>query len=288
MTFSPRIPFLRVALLACALFACLVPAAHAAHWPGFGGDPGRSGNQPVDAGVAPLVPAWTAADGAVKTSVITSGGTNQRVAYGTADGTVHIRRLADGDPIGAAGGTDVGDDADVFGPVSALPGENRASVSFADSSTETTLGQLFVAHNDGAGIEIAHFDLGGRQPRAGVPGAGDGRHDDRVLAARHARRRPLLRGGGRAVQGPGHRRADAGASFGAPASTGDVDANPVASPALAYLDVVATADPARPDRHDRRQLRRFRASDLSAGRAVDLKLPFGPDPATPSSMSATS
>ena len=36
------------------------------------------------------------------------------------------------------------------------------------------------------------------------------------------------------------------------------------------------------------QLRRFRASDLAPGRAVDLKLPFGPDPATRSSTPTTS
>ena len=47
----------------------------------------------------------------------------------------------------------------MFGTVDADPGENRASVSFADTSTESALGQLFVAHNDGAGIEIAQFDV---------------------------------------------------------------------------------------------------------------------------------
>ena len=281
MTFSPRIPFLRVALLACALFACLVPAAHAAHWPGFGGDPGRSGNQPVDAGVAPLVPAWTAADGAVKTSVITSGGTNQRVAYGTADGTVHIRRLADGDPIGAAGGTDVGDDADVFGPVSALPGENRASVSFADSSTETTLGQLFVAHNDGTGIDIAHFDLadGSLVQEFPVPGTAGMTIESSLLATPAGDL--FFVAGGELFKVPVADAQTTAASFGAPASTGDVDANPVASPALAYLDVVAT-----PTAHvligtTDGQLRRFRASDLFQDAPVDLKLPFGPDPGDP-------
>ena len=57
MTFSPRISFLRVALLACALFACLVPGASAAvHWPGFGGDAGRSGAPARRRRRAPLEP----------------------------------------------------------------------------------------------------------------------------------------------------------------------------------------------------------------------------------------
>ena len=129
MKSSPRNPFVRATLLVSVVLACAAPAAQAAHWPGYGSDPGRSGNQPVDPGVAPLVPVWNAADGAVKTSLTTSGGTDQRVAYGTADGVVHIRRLADGAPVGDPSGTDIGDDADVFGPVSTVPGENRASTS---------------------------------------------------------------------------------------------------------------------------------------------------------------
>src|SRR3954469_19240002 len=98
MTTSPRVsPPLRAAVLACALFACLVPAASATHWPGFGGDPGRSGNQPVDPGVAPIEPVWKQTDGPVRTAIVTSGGapSAQRVMYGTADGVVHLRRLAD-------------------------------------------------------------------------------------------------------------------------------------------------------------------------------------------------
>ena len=64
MTSSPRMSLFRFALLAGALFACLVSSAQAAHWPGFGGDAGRSGNQPVDAGAAPLTAVWKQLDGA--------------------------------------------------------------------------------------------------------------------------------------------------------------------------------------------------------------------------------
>jgi hypothetical protein len=153
MTSSPRMSLVRAAVLAGAIFACLVPGAQAAHWPGFGGDAGRSGNQPVDAGGAPIDPVWKRADAGVRTSTLVSGGpaSSQRVIYGTGDGVVHFRRLTDGAPIG---GADVGNDADVFGPV----GNARASVSFADTSTEAGPGQLFVAHNEGAGVEIARFD----------------------------------------------------------------------------------------------------------------------------------
>ena len=54
MTSSPPVSLLcRVAVLAFAVLACAVPGARAADWPGFGGDPGHSGAQPVDAGTAP-------------------------------------------------------------------------------------------------------------------------------------------------------------------------------------------------------------------------------------------
>ncbi|MDP9135659.1 MAG: hypothetical protein M3N56_12640, partial [Actinomycetota bacterium] len=58
MTIPPRLSLRRIALLAGALLACAAPSAHAVHWPGYGGDPGRSGNQPVDAGTTDLTPVW--------------------------------------------------------------------------------------------------------------------------------------------------------------------------------------------------------------------------------------
>ena len=147
MTSSPRLSLIcRAAVLACALLACAVPSARA-DWSGFGGDPGHSGAQPVDAGTAPLTPAWTRADGGVRTSVLISG---DRVIYGTSDGVVHFRRLSDGTPVG---GADVGDDPDVFGTPSAMPGANGASVSPVESG-----GHVYAAHNEGSGIEIAEFD----------------------------------------------------------------------------------------------------------------------------------
>ena len=101
--------------------------------------------------------------------------------YGTADGFVHLRRLTDGTPVG---GADVGDDADVFGPVRAA-GDNRASVSFADTSTDSGPGRLFAAHNEGARIEIAEFDeADGRLLRQfAVPGTTGMRLESSLLAA---------------------------------------------------------------------------------------------------------
>jgi hypothetical protein len=280
MTFSPRIPFLRVALLACALLACAAPGAHASvHWPGFGGDAGRSGNQAVDAGVAPLTAVWSEDDGAVKTSVITSGGPDQRVAYGTVDGAVHIRRLADGAPVGDPDGTTVSGEPDAFGTVDADPGENQASVSFADTSTETALGQLFVAHNDAAGIEIAHFDLadGSLVQEFPVPGTAGMTLESSLVATSAGDL--FFVAGEELFKVPVADAQTAGATFGTVDSTGDVDANPVASPAFLYVGVMPTAHVLVGTTDG--QLKRFRASDLVEGDPVDLKLPFGPDPGDP-------
>ena len=284
MTFSPRISFLRVALLACALLACLAPGASAAvHWPGFGGDAGRSGAQPVDAGVAPLEQVWRRGRRPGQDlGDRRAAARNQRVAYGTSDGVVHIRRLADG---GAVGGADVSNEADAFGPVGADPGENGASVSFADTSTETALGQLFVAHNEAARDRDRALRPGRRQPRAAVRRARHGRPHDRVVAAsRSAARRPLLRRRRRAVQGSGRRRADADASS-ATARTGDVNANPLASPTLLYLGV----DPSRPrpGRHDRRGDSAVPRLRSRRGRRRRPRLAFG-RPAARSSTPTTS
>ena len=281
MTSSPRMSLFRFALLAGALFACLVSGAQAAHWPGFGGDAGRSGNQPVDAGAAPLTAVWKQLDGPVKTSVVVSGGGDQRVAYGTTDGVVHTRRLADGAPVGDPDGTDVGDEADVFGTVDTDPGENRASVSFADTSTESALGQLFVAHNDTAGIEIAQFDLAGGDlvQEFLVPATAGVTIESSLLATPSGDL--FFVAGGELFKVPVADARTPDATFGTPERTSDVVANPLASPALVSLDVLSTPTAYVLVSTTDGQLKRFRASDLSEGDPVDLKLPFGPDPDDP-------
>lgn len=134
-------------MIACLAFAALVPPAAAGHhWPLFGGDAGHSGNQPGAGGLPPVELAFdqgAAGEQGVRTPVITTAGhpAEQRIAYGTGDGRVHLRLLADGSPVGPAGGIPVSADADAFGG-------DGGSVAFADASGPSAPGQLFVVHND--------------------------------------------------------------------------------------------------------------------------------------------
>ena len=282
MTSSPRNPFVRATLLASVVLACAAPSAHAVHWPAFGGDAGRSGLQPVDAGTAPLEQVWHAPDAGVKTSIVTSAGSpaTQRVIYGTGDGVVHFRRLDTG---AAVGGADIGNDPDVFGTVSAVPGDNGASVSFADTSTASGPGQLFAVHNDDPGIEIAHFDEadGSLVKQADVPGTTGMTVESSLLATAPAgdgSRDLFFVAGGRLFKLPVANAQSPDASFGAATSTPDVEANPVASPTLIYLDVDGLGTPTAhvaigtTDGH----LRTYRASDLAPGPFIDLTFPLGP------------
>ena len=145
-----------ICVAAAAMTLSAAPLAHGDHWPSFGGDDGRSGFQPVDAGGVPVGFQYrntAAAEQLIKTSIVTTAGPptasadGARYAFGTNDGRVLIRRLADGAAIGPAAGTDIGDD-DAFGTRSVVPGANGSSVSFADTSGPGGLGQLLVAHND--------------------------------------------------------------------------------------------------------------------------------------------
>jgi hypothetical protein len=216
---------------------------------------------------------WSRHDGPVKTSPIVTGGPDQRVAYGTLDGAVHIRRLADG---ADAGGADVSDEPDAFGSVDPDPGENQASVSFADTSTETALGQLFVAHNDAGGIEIAHFDLadGSLVQEFPVPGTAGVTLDSSLVASSAGDL--FFVAGEELFKVPVADAQTADAAFGAPSRTGDVNANPVASPAYLQLDVLATPTPHLLVATTDGRLRQFRAADLVETGEVDLNLPFGP------------
>ena len=168
---------LRRAAICAATAALTLSAAslaHGDHWPSFGGGDGRSGFQPVDAGGVPVGFRYrntAVAEQLIKTSIVTTTGPpttaadGARFAFGTNDGRVQVRRLADGAAIGPAAGTDIGDD-DAFGTRSVVPGANGSSVSFADTSGPGGLGQLFVAHNDDSeigdaspsDIEVAQFD----------------------------------------------------------------------------------------------------------------------------------
>ena len=188
-----------LAALTFALWIVLSASAEAVHWPYFGGDSGRSGYQPVGDGSLPVRFRWSATkprDRFVKTSILTSAGLPdaQRVVYGTVDpsevasratakqnGRVHVRVLATGAPVGLDVGVGVDDglaDADVFGAGAAAP--QPASVSFAETSTASGLGQVFAVHNDDdqsavGDIAIAQIDeatgsLVQDQPVAGSEG----------------------------------------------------------------------------------------------------------------------
>lgn len=169
------------AVCVAAAWGTGAPAAQAVHWPHFGGDAGRSGNQPVDrAGLPVSGTLWKRTgpgESGVRTSIVTSAGAPavQRLAFGThdpADGArVHLQLLSTGAPVGPEAGIDIDegelDEAGLGVPAggNAASGYRRAtSLTFADTSTAAGLGQLFVVHNDtdrGAGrpdIEIAQVD----------------------------------------------------------------------------------------------------------------------------------
>lgn len=309
--FRPR---LAAATLTAVGLAAAAPAAEAVHWPFFGGDNGRSGYQPVDEGTVPvgfLYSKTGATEAPVQSSIITSAGAPaaQRVIFGTADGTVHLQILATGAPVGPEEGTRVDDgaaDGDVFG----TPG-TAESVSFAETSGPAGPGQVFAAHNDdGAGadpdIEIAQLDEGsGSRMRPDVDVAGtDGFTVESSLVATG----PAPETGNRtlffvASNGADRRlfrvpvtnnAASSGATIGTATNTGDIDATPLASPTIMFLDVDGTPTAHVAVGTTDRRVRTFRADTLAAGPAsADLGGPvqtpsvpvqpsgFTPNPADP-------
>ncbi|MGH8990748.1 MAG: hypothetical protein ACRDZ7_04390, partial [Acidimicrobiia bacterium] len=150
-------------MVLAALAAFPGPAA-GDRWSFFGGDAGRSGHQPADGGVAPAEPVWGAPDSPeVITSVLTTGGPpgEERIIYGTGDhrtpegdivgGRVHVRRLLGGVPVTPPEGIKVSDEVDAFG-------DGFGSVGFADTSTDTALGQAWIVFNDINGVSIIQID----------------------------------------------------------------------------------------------------------------------------------
>jgi hypothetical protein len=151
------------AVVLMAMAASPGPAA-GEQWSFFGGDAGRSGYQPLNEGAAPLEPVWGAPDSPdVLTSVLTTGGPtgDARVIYGTGDrrtpegdivgGRVHVRTLLGGVPVTPPEGIKVSDETDAFG-------DGFGSISFADTSTNTALGQAWIVFNDINGVSIVQLD----------------------------------------------------------------------------------------------------------------------------------
>ncbi len=254
-----------VALIALAVTAT---SAQAVHWPFYGGDNGRSGYQPVGEGTAPVRFLYSKTgtfDQFIKTSVLTTTGTpaTQRVIYGTvnpqeamggavanANGRVHLRLLQTGAAVGPEEGVKIDDgtaDADVFGPGAAAP--EPASVSFADTSGATGLGQVFAVHNDDdqsptGDIAIAQIDeaSGALVKQASVEGTtgfsirssavttGPAPDGSRVLffVAESGDDERLFRV-------PISSSASPAAQFGMASSTADINADPQASPTIVFL-----------------------------------------------------
>lgn len=311
-----------------ATMGAAASSAEAVHWPFFGGDNGRSGYQPVGEGKAPVRFLYSKTgtfDRFIKTSVLTTTGTpaSQRVIYGTvnpqeamtgvsavANGRVHLRLLGSGVAVGSEQGVLIDDgnaDADVFGPGAAAP--EPASVSFADTSGATGLGQIFAVHNDDdqspiGDIAIAQIDeasgaLVKQQPLLGTQGfsirssvvaTGAAPDGSRVLffVAENGDDERLFRV-------PVTNAATPSAAFGLVTSTGDIDADPQASPAIVFLRngsgapvghvAVGTSAPAS-------NLRTFVVGTLAAGPvSADLgddvqtpSVPIQPDGLTPNPM----
>ncbi len=273
-----------------ALALAVAAGASAADWQSYGGDTGRSGNQPIGDGGPPVRALYSKADagdrGVASSIVATTGAVGtQRFAYATTNGRVHVRVLESGAPVGGDAGIDIDDGAnepDVFGPGPAAAAP--AGVSPVDTSTATGLGQLLVVHNDDdesptGDISIAQVDASGgglvkqvpvegtegfsirSSPVATLPNAGGDRvlffvaengDDERVF------RVPVGDAGAR------------GATFGPVTTTEDVNANPLAGPTLLWLRNPAGAPvhyvavgAGAPDS----ALKTFAVADLSVGPA---------------------
>ncbi|MGH9283074.1 MAG: hypothetical protein ACRD0S_09055, partial [Acidimicrobiales bacterium] len=157
----------RTAAVLAAVLATLAAATGPAagqRWSFFGGDPGRSGHQPANDGVAPADPVWGAPETPdVITSVLTTGGPagEARVIYGTGDhrtpegdivgGRIHVRTLLGGGSVTPPEGIKVSDESDAFG-------DGFGSVGFADTSTDAALGQAWAVYNDTNGVSIVQVD----------------------------------------------------------------------------------------------------------------------------------
>ncbi|MBW3615473.1 MAG: hypothetical protein KY439_09230, partial [Actinobacteria bacterium] len=266
-----------VPVLIGLLVAGQAATASAVHWPFFGGDNGRSGYQPVEEGAPPVSFLYSKADTdpAIVTSIITSAGmpATQRVIYGTADGRVHLRTLDTGAEVGPAGGHQVSTEPNAFGD------GIFGSVTFAETSSATGLGQVFAPHNGTAGVEIAQIDEASGTLVRDVPvvGAEGFSINSSVMLTG-----PAPETGNRALffvaendatgvsalfRVPVTAAGTTGATLGASTNTGDIRATPEASPTLVFLAAgspyiaVGTLDG---------RLLTFRASDLAAGPSATL------------------
>lgn len=168
----PAVRALAAGVVCGAVALCAGAPARAATnpWSTAGGDAGRSGFQLLGMGSAPYQPLWWTTGGTqrvVTSMLITAPGTgsiNPRVAFGTADGRLHLHDLYSGRAIGDPAGVVLGGGQ----PATALTGFGGA-VTPADSSLPGALGQLFAVVDDRvggtapAGLAVVQVDeLSGR------------------------------------------------------------------------------------------------------------------------------
>src|SRR3712207_4959847 len=87
---QPRRRRLRLIAVGATASLAVAATAFAEHWAQMGGDPGRSGYQPVEEVGPPISLEYTADEaGGVRTSMLTTGGADagdQRMVYSTSDG----------------------------------------------------------------------------------------------------------------------------------------------------------------------------------------------------------
>lgn len=157
---------LRVVAATVAVFACAPAGALASAWPLAGGDASRSGSEAAGAAL-PATPMWSVAGAAVRTPIVVTSAAApdaQRVAYGTADGRVHVRALLTGAAVGPVDGVPATNDA-LTDPGSAFGPDGVAAAPAAAAD------ELYVVHDDGGGIEVLRVDVttGTRIGTADVP-----------------------------------------------------------------------------------------------------------------------
>jgi hypothetical protein len=222
------------------------------NWSQQGADPGRSGYQAVDPGGAPVQFEYARTgegiDRNVRTSIVTSTGkaADQRLVYGTDDGKIHVRVLRNGAPVGPSGGIDVSAAADPFG-------SGVGSVSPVESSGGPGgPGQVFAVHNErfadsSLGIAIAQVDLPSGELKANVglvAGNGYRIQSSPLLTAPDANGNRSLFFVALEQSGPNQKlfkvaianASSPAASIGTVTTTGDINANAIASPTLVKLN----------------------------------------------------
>ena len=268
-------------------FLVLVAGAQAVHWPYFGGENGRSGYQPVGEGFPPLTFRYSktdASDQNIVTSPLTSTGP-QVIVYATANGNVHVQALLSGAPVGPESGVDVDDgapDADAFTG-------NGGSVTPVETSPAGALGQVFAVHNDDNqggddDIAIAQVNEATGAVVQDVPVAGT---DGYTISSSVVATGPDVDNPATPGNETGNRRlffvasngtterlfrvpitgnaATTGATIGLATSTADINATPLASPTIAFLQSPGGTATAYVAVGTATSVETFAAADLSDG-----------------------